>query len=214
VPAEQTRRIILDAAVACFNERGAASVTSRQISEAAGISNGNMTYHFPTMESLAKELFDKMLAEITEVVAMDPVALSLEKYARMISQSAEFQRRYRFFYTDPLGVIERFPDLGRRYRSTLEVRFTQGRLMIEALQSCGSIREDVSADQVQTLLLTIWMTLTFWPTQEVILTATGVDLGGRDLVQHVMGVLSPYLTTQGSREMKEILHAKDEERPS
>lgn len=209
MPTTQTPSKILAAAVEQFDRHGIANVTSRQVSNAAGISNGNMTYHFPTMESLANAIFAQMLAEITEVVTIEPDELTLTRYIEAIRETAAFQRRYRFFYTDTLEVLRRFPDVGHRYQRTLELRFAQGRLLTDALQARGTLRPDLTENAISGLLLTIWMTLTFWPSQEAILGPTGADRGARDMASHVLGLLVPYLTTAGKNEQRMVEQCLD-----
>ena len=51
---EQTRTAILDAAIACFYERGYANTTTDNIAKKAGVSRGAMLHHFPTRFDLIK----------------------------------------------------------------------------------------------------------------------------------------------------------------
>ena len=51
---EQTRRSILDAAVACFYELGYANTTTDSVAKKAGVSRGAMLHHFPTRFELIK----------------------------------------------------------------------------------------------------------------------------------------------------------------
>jgi len=53
----QTKEKILSCAQALFRERGYNGVSLRDVAEAAGLSIGNLTYHFPKKESLVEALF-------------------------------------------------------------------------------------------------------------------------------------------------------------
>ncbi len=67
---EQTRTLILDAAVICFYELGYASTTTGNIAKQAGVSRGAMLHHFPTRFDLIKaavlHINQKRLARFSE----------------------------------------------------------------------------------------------------------------------------------------------------
>ena len=67
---EQTRTLILDAAVICFYELGYASTTTDNIAKQAGVSRGAMLHHFPTRFDLIKaavlHINQKRLARFSE----------------------------------------------------------------------------------------------------------------------------------------------------
>ena len=48
----ETRRRILDAAVALLGERGYAGLRTGEVAAAAGVSKGAQTHHFPSKEAL------------------------------------------------------------------------------------------------------------------------------------------------------------------
>ncbi|MEM9624528.1 MAG: helix-turn-helix domain-containing protein [Pseudomonadota bacterium] len=51
-----TAERILEASRLLFNEKGYAATRLTEIAEAVGISQGNLTYHFPTKRELANRL--------------------------------------------------------------------------------------------------------------------------------------------------------------
>lgn len=69
----ETRKAILEAAAQILIKSGHHNLTMRKVSDVAGISLGNLTYHFPNKSGLIEELIrDKLaqyLAEFDEVVS-------------------------------------------------------------------------------------------------------------------------------------------------
>ena len=57
-----TREKILDTALTLFNNEGTAAVSTNHIAEAAGISPGNLYYHFKNKEEIIRELFERLFA--------------------------------------------------------------------------------------------------------------------------------------------------------
>ena len=61
--------LILDAALACFAERGYDATRVQHIAERAGVSNGALYRHFASKEALAQELFAQALETLTGPMA-------------------------------------------------------------------------------------------------------------------------------------------------
>ena len=53
------RERILDAALALFNDSGTARISTNHIAAAAGISPGNLYYHFQNKEEIIRALFER-----------------------------------------------------------------------------------------------------------------------------------------------------------
>jgi AcrR family transcriptional regulator len=78
----ETRRRLLDAAVACLHERGYAKTTTVEIASRAGVSRGAQLHHFPTKDELLtkalEHVFDLRTEEVkaltAELPAGDPAA--------------------------------------------------------------------------------------------------------------------------------------------
>jgi AcrR family transcriptional regulator len=60
---EQTRRLIVDTAVALFREQGYDKTTMRGIAQAAGLSVGNAYYYFPSKDHLVQEFYNRIQNE-------------------------------------------------------------------------------------------------------------------------------------------------------
>lgn len=66
MPATDTRRRILDAALACFLEEGYEQTTIARIRERAGTSNGALFHHFASKEAIADALYLDAMASFQD----------------------------------------------------------------------------------------------------------------------------------------------------
>ncbi len=64
---ETARQAICDAVIACLDTHGYGETTISRVVEAAGISRGALTHHFPTKEDLIVETTDRLLHRTTRV---------------------------------------------------------------------------------------------------------------------------------------------------
>jgi len=118
---ERRRRRILEAARACFGERGFAGATVEAIAARAGVSNGLLYQFFRGKEHLfevvAEELIrDWIRAMVPEEEASAGAGDALEA---MFRRSVEFCRSHpllpALFTRDQLLQLQRFRDLGARH---------------------------------------------------------------------------------------------------
>ena len=65
---DTTRAAIIDAAAACFAEKGYAETGVAEICARAGISKGALYYHFESKQAIFLELVDIQLADLEEIL--------------------------------------------------------------------------------------------------------------------------------------------------
>lgn len=120
----KTRDRILETALELFNAERFGNVTTADLAEACGISEGNLWYHFKNKRALLEALTDAFLEEVEPRLAMlpgDPDRI-LEDYADMLIALMSEIRRFRFLYRDQtdygehtIRLLQRLPSI---YRGT------------------------------------------------------------------------------------------------
>jgi AcrR family transcriptional regulator len=119
------KRRILEAALNLFNDQGYRNVTTARIAEAAGMSEGNLWYHYRTRRELVRALWSRLeesaLARMQMGSSPETVLDDLVAYNRLSYREVW---RFRLLYRDRIepGIldaeavtaVERFHDLGRR----------------------------------------------------------------------------------------------------
>ncbi len=205
-----TRDRIIETAQRLFSENGVTNVRSRDISAALAISNGNLTYHFPTIESLVEAIFDQMLQESSsQVGSLDSGGRDLITYMRLIEWFASFQARYGFFYKDLLELIRNYPRLASRYRSIISVRSEQGRELLGRLQQAGVLSLTLSHERLQRLQAAISMTMTYWQAHAEVAVDECSALSPEGMPAQVLSLLEPYLTAIGAEQRDAFIQSRD-----
>jgi AcrR family transcriptional regulator len=93
-----TRQLILDVARDLFNERGIAAISTNHICEAAGISPGNLYYHFSNKQDIILELFHQMIAQWDE--EPPPSEISLKSFYNQLEKMFSLIWLYRFLHRE------------------------------------------------------------------------------------------------------------------
>lgn len=191
----QTRARILDAARRLFNERGTAAVSTNHIAAEAGLSPGNLYYHFADKQEIIRVLHDHYAAANAVLWEAEPgTAVSLDRIRAGLARATRLAWEYRFFERELVALLRADPLLQASYRQAYERRLGQWVAFGEQLANQGSLRRPMPPASVADLAVAIWLIGTNWlpfleitgDPQDPEQVARGTDL--------VLTVLGPYLT--------------------
>lgn len=118
-PAPSTPDRILDAALALFNQQGAARITTVDIAASASMREGNLQYHFRKKEHLIEALFSRFQAEellTAEQTIANPADATA--YMQYTQGWFELMMKFRCFYRDATTLFAHAPQLRPLFAAT------------------------------------------------------------------------------------------------
>jgi AcrR family transcriptional regulator len=191
---EQTRTRILDAALSLFNEHGTAAVSTNRIAAEAGLSPGNLYYHFAGKQEIIRALHDRYAAAHEGLWEPGPSDhADLAGLRARLTKGMELAWQYRFAERELLALLRADPQLRASYREVYERRLAQWVAFGERLAASGVIRPPRPPATIADLATAVWLIGGSWlPFLEI--TGNPQDpcqvARGSDIV---MAVLGPYL---------------------
>jgi AcrR family transcriptional regulator len=185
-----------------FNERGTAAASTNIIAAEAGISPGNLYYHFGDKQEIIRVLHAQYAA--AHEGRWEPGRHARDNLAALrnnVTAGMALAWEYRFFERESLALLQADPELRARYQEVYERRLGEWLGFGEQLVAQGMLRPPRPPRGLRDLVVAIWLVATSW-LQFLDVTGDAQDPGqvakGADLV---MVVLDPYLTDEGRREL-------------
>lgn len=145
---QQTRNLVLDAALRLFTEHGYLGVRVEDIAKKAGVSRATFYKHFAEREQILAELFERLLGPESDSAAPQVLDLSepgsaeaqlLAVVEAAVGRILEQEQLARFVYSLPV----RHSALLRPGARTTPPVFTQVTHILEVAAQQGAIRQDV-----------------------------------------------------------------------
>ncbi len=192
---------IAEAALRLFNQKGYPSTTLTEIAADVGISQGNLTYHFPTKLDLALHLSD-VVKRRTEArrAALMPGDIA-DDYVESLTFALEMSGHYGFLMRDQ-GIFE--PAAAVVPPSPILVAsFAERRALIERISDEGLFRADADVE-VDVLARSLWVLSRSWMEhlREMEQRETLDDHDVQRGIDHHFAVLLPTLTADGRRRFR------------
>jgi AcrR family transcriptional regulator len=159
-----TRDRIIETAIELFNAKGTKAVTTNHIAAAAGISPGNLYYHFRNKADIIRAIFTQMdavgLADYQQIIAIHPPgsAAAMEETFLMIQR---FNWRYRFFKRELTALILGDPLLREGHLKVHRAMLALVRHSLDSSIALGILRP-MSEEQRSLLTEEIWLLTLFW----------------------------------------------------
>jgi len=196
----KTRELIIEKAIELFNEKGTKAVSTNHIAAAAGISPGNLYYHFRNKKDIIRAIFSEhMDAYGTQEFLKIAVELEPGTAEALIATFVMIQKfnwRYRFFKRELTALIMDDPQL----RESFITAFKEGLAVVRASIDMGIYRkflkEMPTADR-DFLAEEVWLANLFWLNY---LEIGGEEIDEKNLIRgsnHLRNILKPYMTEQG-----------------
>src|SRR5712691_9621183 len=160
-----TRKGILEAALRLFNQSGTAEVSTNHIAAEAGISPGNLYYHYRNKEEIIRALMEEELEDYDALWRLPQGRrLRLEDLQTLVSTSFEVQWRYRFFGREVVALIRHDPALGQRCRENYQRRMQQQKVFVQHLIDAEVLRPLETEAELDEVLAACWIITENWLT--------------------------------------------------
>lgn len=209
-----TAERIADAALRRFNRSGYASTTLNEIASDVGISQGNLTYHFPTKLDLALHLSERVRVRTEERRALPAAGDLAEEYIEQLRFSLEMTWSFRFLMRDR-GIFEDV-DAVVPPSPILVASFEERRRLVTRIGEAGWFRSDLGVD-VEMLSRSLWILSRYWMDHLREMEQRD-EIGWDDVqrgIEHHLAVLLPTMNAEGRRrfvaavdQMREPSHAE------
>jgi len=202
-----TRELVLATSLALFNEFGEHNVSTNHIADEAGISPGNLYYHFRSKDDIALELFKLYLLHVQPTLELEEYAAQdVEDLWLRLHLIFEAMGRFRFLFRDLSDLYSRIKNLRRALNGLLSRQRTTLITLISGLRKNGIMQIDEYASEV--LADNILLAMTYWiPFAEVRGDPGLAD--GKVLsasVARVLHLVLPYLHEPEASQVEALAH--------
>lgn len=199
-----TKHKILEAAVACFNRLGLPNARLQHIADEAGMSIGNMTYHFRNKESIVQAIWEQIETRQRTQLAEFRILPLFEDIERLLISTFILQQQYAFFYLDTLDLVRNYPDIQVLYRQHVYWQVQQMKMALEFNQSRGAFQSSLANEEQALALATqFWMTANSWMYYRQI---QGESVNEYPAFQKTMwNLFFPFFTDTGLQESRQTM---------
>jgi AcrR family transcriptional regulator len=132
---------IKDSAIKLFNTQETLSVTTNHIAKEAGISPGNLYYHYKNKEEIITSLYMDLSKKFEEINSFENILISsnpLKALHNTFELLSKIFYEYRFLLRDSMVLISLYPSLKESFTKNQEKRIQQIQGILQFL-----IKEDI-----------------------------------------------------------------------
>ena len=157
-----TQEEILTQALALFNEKGVGEVSIREIARAAGISHGNLRYHFPEKGELVRALFRRCERAVDQDMAgLLASPDDLPALLRMIWAQAQHFQEFRFLMDHMVEVCAQFPAVAEGLRAMYRRREGELLALLAGWRARGWVRAAASESDLKEAIRLLQLAVDF-----------------------------------------------------
>ncbi len=192
----KTRDRILQCSQMLFNLEGEPNTTTVDIANELDISPGNLYYHFKGKDVIIGELFNQFEQDLKEILSA-PIEkpLSLEDNWYYLYVVFEEIYNFRFFYRNLTDLLERYPDIRKRFARLLRMKRDTLRAVWTALTRESEI--ETYEHEVDAAVENMLLVLNFWLNfDEMVNGEREPALVIHQGVYQLMVCIAPYLGAQ------------------
>lgn len=190
----KTRERILTAAITLFNHEGTAQVSTNHIAEAAGISPGNLYYHFRNKEEIIRAICHQLFTVTGEMFGLEEERLpTLDDVQRWVRENFAVTWEYAFVYRELPALIRHDPQLAEEYAAVRRRGYEGFRELIAVLTAAG-VLTPLDVEMTGRLADLCWLISESWLTALELQDQAATDAQMQRGVDLMLFVLKPYLS--------------------
>lgn len=157
----ETKQRILKAALKLFNEQGTHAITTHDIADLAGISPGNLYYHYKNKQAIVRDLFyDIEIFSITDWWEKSPANREVQ-FSDFMQFYFGALSKYRFFFKEFSSLLSEDKVLAREWSQMYNRLFSVMEETLAGWIKKGLIKPFPSEKDATIFIETIWIISAF-----------------------------------------------------
>jgi AcrR family transcriptional regulator len=190
----KTKDRILDVALQLFNAQGTNAVSTNHIAEAAGISPGNLYYHYRNKDEIIRDIFERQFAalDVAFVLPKDRIP-NLEDIQEYVRINFRIMSVYTFIYRELVGLLRQDEILRKRYVEIRARGYEGFHEIIGITAQLGLLVAPIDEQTIIQLADICWMISEFWlaslDMSEQPINDSNIERG----IELILLVMKPYL---------------------
>ena len=192
---KKTQKKIVATAIDLFNKGGVGNVRLQDIAKGAGISQGNLSYHYKTKKDLMEAVLAYMNDERAEMRNTMNSLVATTDVVTIINNYLRLQIGFRFFYRDILEIIRLVPKAKKQFEKQIKEVINFNKNAINLSIQKGFMIKEPHEGHYDFFVQNIWAILNSWLTKREVLGNRKVSLN--DAVLAVLEMHFLYLTKKG-----------------
>lgn len=153
-----TKKLILQTATTLFNHQGTAKVSTNHIAEEAGISPGNLYYHYKDKLHIIREIYEQMILDweilYTQVEGQSGSIDTLKKF---VEDNFALLWKYRFFNREAVALLNADQTLSQRHATISNERFERQRALLQKAEEAEMLHFANPELQMDEALTIVWI---------------------------------------------------------
>ena len=192
---KKTQEKILKNAIQLFNKNGVGNVRLQDIAKKAGISAGNLSYHYKLKKDLIATVLAYMTESFKQMSSQNMSYVEKNDYTSVIKNYISFQISHRFFYRDILEISSFVPAAKELFEKQMEqvINFTKNAMYLAIGK--GFIKPEPHENHYHFFAKNSWAILNSWLVEREILGEEKVSM--HQVMLAIWEFHYPYFTQKG-----------------
>jgi AcrR family transcriptional regulator len=197
-----TKTRIINESETLFFEQGIANIRLQQIADAAGISVGNLAYHFKNKDAIVTAVYENLFAELSTILSQYIVYQQLSGFNKQFSALYEFYHKNKFTFNNQWEIQRNYPDIQQEWLAAMNKILIQLKKRIEYNIENGFFKPEPWKGMYDNLTQTLLMAINSWIPQQMLRNrAVKEELYKKKL----WTILYPFFTEKGIREFQHTI---------
>lgn len=199
-----TKVKISEAALFLFNHFGFVNVRLQHIADEAGLSVGNLAYHFKTKDEIVDFLYEEIVTRQKNLLTdlrMIPLFINLNTY---IGNTFLMQKRYSFFFTDTLEILRSQASIRKKHREHIQWQTIQLKIYIEFNIARGALHSFELPDSIENFSNRFILLTDSWIGYKMLQGEKISELESQEFNLALWGMTAPNFSQAGKNEFAQM----------
>ena len=163
-----TKNKIIAESKVLFFEMGIANTRLQQIADAAGISVGNLAYHFKNKEAIVETVYENLFEELSTILSQYITQTTIEGFDKQFSSLYFFFKQNRFTFNNTWEIERNHPQIQSEWLAVNNKILQQLKRRIQVCQQQGLFKPEPFKGNYDILAQNLLILINSWIPQQTL----------------------------------------------